>query len=151
MPRALPLLLLPLALAACERQADVPLQQGTVQRVELEGTGQRAAEADPSPDTGEAGWTVSDNGRAIAFGNMGQPPFLTLACDLDKTPTEFVIIRHARAYPGQSALFPVLGNGVSSRFLADTVLADGEWHWEARLPADDPGIRRLRGARPAPR
>lgn len=147
MSRALPIVLLPLTLAACERQAEVPLQQGDVQRVELEETGQRAAVADPSPDTDEAGWTVSDNGHAIRFGNMGEPPFLTLACDLDANPTQFVIIRHARAYPGQSALFPILGNGVSSRFLADTVLADGEWHWEARLPADDPQLDVFSGTR----
>lgn len=145
MLRITPILLLPLALAACERQAALP--QGDVQRVELEETGQRPAVADPSPDTGEAGWTVSDNGHAIRFGNLGQPPFLTLACDLEADPIEFVIIRHARAYPGQSALFPVLGNGVSSRFLADTVLADGEWHWEARLPADDPQLDVFSGTR----
>ncbi len=147
MLRIPPLLLLPLALAACERQAQSPLPQGSVQRVELEESGQRQAVADPSPDTSEAGWTVADDGQAIRFGNVGQPPFLTLACDLEATPIEFVIIRHARAYPGQSALFPVLGNGMSSRFLADTVLADGEWHWEARLPADDPQLDVFSGTR----
>lgn len=145
MRRAAPLILLTLSLTACDRAA--PLPQGDVQRVELEQTGQRQAMAEVSPDTSEAGWTVSDDGQAIRFGEMGEAPFLTLACDVDAEPPEFVIIRHARAYPGQSALFPVLGNGISSRFLADAKLADGEWHWEARLPADDPQLEVFSGTR----
>lgn len=132
-------------LAACDRQSELP--QGTVQRVELAETGQRPAMADPSPDTSAAGWRVAEDGQAIHFGNMGEPPLLTLACDLAADPTEFVIIRHARAYPGQSALFPVLGNGISSRFLVDAKLADGEWNWEARLPPEDPQLEVFLGTR----
>lgn len=147
MVRAFFIMLLPLALAACEQEPGAPLQRGSVQRVELQKTGHRAASADPSPDTSMAGWSVAENGRAIRFGNPGEPPLLTLACNLDAEPAEFVIIRHARAYPGQSALFPILGNGMNSRFLADTVLADGEWHWEARLPAHDPQLEVFSGPR----
>lgn len=132
-------------LSACDRQA--PLPQGSVQRVELNQSGQRQAVADPSPDTSEAGWTVSDNGQAIRFGDMGEPPLLTLECDLGSEPTQFVIIRHARAYPGQSALFPVIGNGINSRFLVDAKLDDGEWHWEGRLPVDDPQLEVFSGTR----
>ncbi len=145
MHRAAALVLLLLALSACDRAA--PLPQGSVQRVELQGTGQRAAMAEPSPDTSRAGWTVSEDGQAIRFGNMDEPPFLTLACDVEAAPPEFVIIRHARAWPGQSALFPVLGNGMSSRFLVDAELSDGEWHWEGRLPADDPQLDVFSGTR----
>lgn len=143
---ALPLLFTStMFLSACDQQADLP--QGSVQRVELEQTGQRQAVADPSPDTSEAGWTVSDNGQAIRFGDMGGPPLLTLACDLGSEPAQFVIIRHARAYPGQSALFPVIGNGINSRFLVDARLDDGEWHWEGRLPVDDPQLEVFSGNR----
>lgn len=144
-PSALFLLAAVAGLAACEEQAAVP--QGDVQRVPLESSGQRPALADPSPDTTAAGWRVAEDGQAIHFGNMGEPPFLTLSCELDSSPTEFVIIRHARAYPGQSALFPVLGNGISSRFLVDAKLADGEWHWEARLPVSDPQLEVFLGTR----
>mgnify|MGYP000436379744 CR=1 FL=1 len=145
MHRAAVIVLLPLALSACDRPA--PLPQGSVQRVELQDTGQRAAMAEPSPDTSSAGWTVSEDGQAIRFGNMGEPPFLTLACNVEAAPPEFIIIRHARAWPGQSALFPVLGNGISSRFLVDAKLSDGEWHWEGRLPADDPKLDVFSGTR----
>lgn len=129
---ALPLL----TLAACDRQADTP--RDDVQRIALDEAGPRQAEADPSPDTGAARWTVSASGQAIDFGNADEAPLLTLGCSLEADPPGMVIIRHARALPGQSALFPVLGNGMSTRFLADATLGEDEWHWEARLPADDP-------------
>lgn len=114
----------------------------------LDDTAPREARAFPSPDTSDAFWTVAENGQAIRFGNEGEPPFLTLACELgDDAPPEFRIIRHAEAYPGQSALFPFVGNGMTRRFLADTVLVDGEWRWEARLPASNTQLEIFEGTR----
>lgn len=141
--RALAITLI-LALAACERQDAAPQN---VQRVELDSSGSRPAPPDPSPDTSAARWTVSDDGQAIRFGNAEEAPLMSLACDVEAEPPQLVIIRHARAYPGQGALFPVIGNGMTSRFLVDAVLADGEWHWEARLPADDPQLEVFGGTR----
>lgn len=146
--RPTPILLL-LCLAACERQS-APLPQD-VQRVPLTQDNSRRVSAEISPDTSDAAWTVSDDGRAIRFGNAEEEPFLSLGCDIAATPPAFIIIRHAKAYPGQSALFPVIGNGVNSRFLVDAVLGetgDGtKWHWEARLPADDPQLEVFSGTR----
>ncbi len=137
-------------LSACERQTPLP-PQGPVQRVALEESNSRQAMAEVSPDTSGAGWTVTDNGQAIRFGDMGEPPLLTLGCDVGAAPPEFIIIRHAKAYPGQSALFPVIGNGINSRFLVDAVLDDtgdeAEWHWEAHLPAEDPQLEVFSGTR----
>lgn len=143
MRHGLPLLLI--LLAACDRQAEVPRED--VQRVSLEGMEARQAEADPSPDTSAASWSVAANGQAIRFGNEDEPPLLTLACVLDAEPPEMVIIRHARALPGQEALFPVLGNGMTSRFMVDARLSESEWHWEARLPASDPQLDVFAGPR----
>lgn len=145
MQRTASFLLLALSLAGCDRPA--PLPQSDVKRVVLPESGQRQAMAEESPDTSRAAWAVSENGQAIRFGNAGATPFMTLACDVDSAPPELIIIRHARAFPGQSALFPVLGNGMSSRFLVDATLDDGEWHWEARLPADDPQLEVFSGTR----
>lgn len=139
------LLLVSLPLVACDRQPAV--SQGSVQRVTLKQAGPRPAMAEQSPDTSEASWTVATDGQAIHFGNAGEPPLLTLACDVDAAPPQFIIVRHARAFPDQSALFPVVGNGMTSRFLVDTTLSDGEWHWEARLPADDPKLEVFSGTR----
>lgn len=137
-------LILLLALAACDRQPAI--QQEDVQRVSLD-EASREAMAEPSPDTSASRWSVADDGQAIAFGNAGDAPFLTLACEVEAEPPQFVIIRHARALPGQGALFPVLGNGMSSRFLVDATLGEDGWDWEARLPADDPQLEVFAGNR----
>ena len=93
-----------------------------------------------SPETQFATWTVAESGHAIHFANPGQPPLLTLDCDLDAEPITMAIIRHAPALPGQSALFAVMGNGHVSRLPAEPVVKDNEWRWEASLPADDKGL-----------
>ena len=137
--RLSPALLLPAcaALAACERAPDAPSQ---AQRISLEAARQVPAEPLLSPDTKQASWSVSTDGQSIAFGNQGQPPFLTLACELREQPARLEIIRHAPARPGEQALFPVLGNGMISRFKLDAALAAGEWRWQGALPASDPQL-----------
>lgn len=145
MPKSAPLALLTLLLTACGPAA---APQGEPARIALEETGPQQAQAFPSPDTSDAFWTVADNGQAIRFGIQGEPPLLTLACDLgDAAAPQFRIIRHAEALPGQSALFPFIGNGMTSRFLADTVLVEGEWRWEAQLPVADPQLDIFAGNR----
>lgn len=133
-----------LVLAACGQTSE-PAPE--TQRITLEDTGPREARAYPSPDTLNALWTVADSGQAIRFSNAGEDPWLTLECDLEETPIQFIIIRHAEALPGQSALFPFVGNGMRSRFLADAQLSDGEWRWEARLPVADEKLDVFAGPR----
>lgn len=137
-----------LAAVACE-PADTPAPQP--ERVALDEVREARGEASPSPDTTNARWSVAPGEQAIAFGNEGASPFLTLECDLEADPIEMVIIRHADAFPGQSALFPFVGNGMRSRFLADAVLHESgegrEWRWEARLPASDPQFDVFEGTR----
>ncbi len=122
-----------------------------MQQIALDDTGPPQARAFPSPDTSGAGWTVAANGQAILFSDPGADPWLTLACDLSEDPARFTIIRHAAALPGQSALFPFVGNGMRSRFLADATLGQtedgGEWRWEAVLPVDDPQLDVFAGTR----
>lgn len=141
MKHALPLFGLAL-LSACDQPAPA-------QRVEF-------AEARPappqvmmqSPDTSKGYWSVADNGHAIRFGNAGDPPLLTLDCILrDSEEPQMEIIRHAPAAPGLSALFPIIGNGVRSRFMADAVLDEGEWRWEAKVPASDGKLEVFTGTR----
>jgi len=90
-----------------------------------------------SPDTRGARWQVSADGQAIDFGQAGEQPLLTLACQVRGNPPQLRIIRHVAARPGEKALFPVLGTG-NSRFKVDATLHDGEWRWEGALPASDP-------------
>lgn len=124
-------LVLPLLLAACDRGQPV-------QRVELDPDRPGGPQVmDRSPDTLNAGWRVSRNGRALRYGNPGEDVLLTLACAPNDVPPTLTIIRHAPARRGQTALFPVIGNGIRSRFPVDATREDGEWRWQVTLPASD--------------
>ena len=132
------------SISACEGDPQEPVAQ---QRISLDEASRMPAEPLPSPETDDARWTVAGNGQAVDFGRPGETPMLTLACDLRKTPAELRIVRHVTARPGQKALFPVIGNGTISRFMADATLAEGEWRWQAALPATDPMLDVFTGPR----
>ncbi|RJY07963.1 hypothetical protein D6201_00075 [Aurantiacibacter aquimixticola] len=131
-------------LAACGQQQSAEAQP---ESMALDDTGPPPARGDASPDTSDASWRVAEDGQSIRFGDGDEAPLLSLKCDLSGDPQQFSIVRHADALPGQSALFPFVGNGMRSRFFADAVLSDGEWRWEAKLPADDPQLDIFEGNR----
>lgn len=124
--------LLALLLASCGEQGE------PVQRVELRDDGSaRPQVMARSPDTSQAVWLVSGSGQALVYGNRAGPPLLTLLCEPTAAPPRLTIIRHAPALPGQTALFPVIGNGERSRFPVDATQVQGEWRWQVTLPAND--------------
>ena len=133
-----------LLLTACGNGTDAPVQ---AQRISLEEARAKVAEPLLSPDTKGAKWKVAANGQSIDFGHEGAKPWLTLACDVRQAPATLTIIRHAPARPGQKALFPILGNGMISRFKVDAALHEGEWRWEGALPAGDPMLEVFTGPR----
>jgi len=137
------LLVILLPLVACDR-APEPVD---AQRVSLDEARGGAREPLASPDTENARWTVAPNGQAIAFGNAGARPFLSLACRVKDDPPTIRVIRHVEARPGEKALFPVIGNGTISRFKADAALEDDEWRWQAVVPADDALLEVFTGTR----
>ena len=132
-----------LGLTACDR-AEEPVDP---QRISLDAARGEAREPLASPDTDDARWTVARDGQAVAFGNAGERPFLSLACRVKDDPPTIRVIRHAEARPGEKALFPVIGNGTISRFKADAALEDDEWRWQAVVPADDALLEVFTGAR----
>lgn len=120
-----------LLLSACDRGEPV-------QRVELrEDVTARPVVMATSPDTTNAAWQVAFNGQALTYGDTGGTELLTLACEPSSAPPRLTIIRHAPALPGQTALFPVIGNGMRSRFPVDAQLVEDEWRWQVTLPAND--------------
>lgn len=93
----------------------------------------------PSPDTEGAEWQPLDGAHSIRFGKPGQPPLLTIACELrDKEPPLLRITRNARADPGAKALFALLGRKHNSRLKIDAKREGAGWIWEGAVPADDP-------------
>jgi hypothetical protein len=122
-------------LSACGSGEQEPVE---AQRFSLEAVRRVPPEPLLSPDTKAAAWSVTADGQAIDFGLPGEPPMMTLACDLRTTPAHLRIIRHVVGRPGAKALFPVIGNGTISRFRLDAMLHEGEWRWEGALPASDP-------------
>lgn len=137
--RFLPLTLL---LAACGQQG------APVQQVELRDEGLvLPVVMTRSPDTSRAAWVVSADGQALVYGDRGGPPLLTLACEQAAAPPRLTIVRHAPALPGQTALFPVIGNGERSRFPVDAAQLDGEWRWQVTLPVTDTRWQVFAGSR----
>ncbi|MXO59422.1 hypothetical protein GRI89_07695 [Altererythrobacter salegens] len=132
-----------LALAACDRP-EAPVGG---QRISLDDARGTVEEPLASPDTKDAKWTVAKNGQSIDFGIEGGKPFMSLSCKLKDAPPTIHIIRHVTTRPGEKALFPVIGNGMISRFKVDATLADGEWRWEGAVPAEDGSLEVFTGRR----
>jgi len=132
-----------LALSACQAQSD---EQQT-RRVAFDEANRALLRPIDPPDTAEARWIVDENGQAIHFGNEGAAPLMTLDCRLGDGPAQMRIVRHTTARPGQGALFPVIGNGLRSRFLVDAALVGDEWRWEGTVPASDPMLDVFTGPR----
>ncbi|MGB3167817.1 MAG: hypothetical protein WBA68_13690 [Alteraurantiacibacter sp.] len=140
------MLILFASLAACS-QPPSSAQLPEPERIALEDTGPPLPGAEAAPDSANARWSVAADGQAIDFGNAGDAPWLSLACDLSTDTSMMTVIRHADALPGEEALFPFVGNGMRSRFFADATLAEGEWRWEAILPAEDEQLDIFEGSR----
>ena len=132
-----------LPLGACDRAPDESAQTIPLQR-RASSLPQALAQ---SPDTTEAVWAVDEGGQAIDFGTPGDDPLMSLVCRLDGDVPQLSVIRHAAAKPGEKAIFPVIGNGMRSRFMVDAVLEEGEWMWEGTLPAEDPQLEVFTGPR----
>jgi hypothetical protein len=120
-----------------------------VQRIELAAISPAAAAVPlASPDTSTGAWQIAANGRALSFAGEGQPPLLTLACDLaDLNAPQIDVIRHATAQPGAKALFAVIGNGMIARLYVEAELAEGTWRWQGHFPASDPRMQVFTGPR----
>jgi hypothetical protein len=134
--RASRLLSIPIALtlAACSQQ-----HSDAVERISLDKVGTWPSQPLPSPDTQGAEWQPLDGARSIRYGKPGEPPFLTIACELSADgPPRIRMIRHAAADPGAKALFAVIGPRLNARFNIDARRDGTGWRWESVTPADNP-------------
>ncbi len=121
-------------LAACSKQGG-----DAVERIALEDVRTGPSQPLPSPDTEGAEWQPLDGAHSIRFGKPGDPPLLTIACELrGKASPLLHITRYARADPGAKALFALLGQKHNSRLNIDAKREGMGWLWASALPADDP-------------
>ena len=134
-------------LAACGSGDGSPAPVPEAQRVDLEQVRRAADDPVPSPNTTDAVWTVTDDGQTITFARPDSDPLISLGCLLRDDPPQVTIVRHLPARPGQSALLPVIGNGMISRFPVDAVLERGAWRWQGAFAADDPRLDAFTGPR----
>lgn len=100
-----------------------------------------------SPDTEGAVWADSRVAGRILYGIAGKPPLLALSCgDAGDQPT-IRITRYARADEGAQAFAAFIGNGHVARIPVDASNIDGASVWFAEIPAFDPRLEVLTGAR----
>jgi hypothetical protein len=130
-----------IALAACHRGA------APVERISLDEARGGPEAPINAPDTKNAAWTVSADGKRIDFALPGQKPLLTLECRTGGALPVVRIERHVRSRPGESALFPVLGNGPNARFLLAAAQEGGEWLWRGDVPVTDAQLDVFRAGR----
>ena len=129
-----------LLLAACAPQAD----EGA-QRVEF--TKARGGDSEPlaSPETGEAVWSPFE-GNQLLFGNVGQAPFVSIACEQGADDTPLIrFVRHVSADAEAKAMMALIGNGSTGRIPVDATWRGNRWRWEGVLPAAAPDWDPLTG------
>jgi hypothetical protein len=128
------------ALAACHR-ADTP-----VERISLDQARSGPEVPISAPDTKNAAWTASADGKRVDFALPGGKPLLTLECRAGPVPV-VRIERHVGSRPGESALFPVLGSGPNARFLLSAAQEGGEWLWRGDVPVTDAQLEVFKSGR----
>ncbi|WP_336987034.1 hypothetical protein [Altererythrobacter aquiaggeris] len=101
-----------------------------------------------SPDTQDAVWGTGTGERRLIYGNPGQPPLISLACE--NFNTDKAVVRIVRYVPGQSgakALFALVGNGTVSRLKMDSRWTGKGWQWESAVDPASPDLDVLTGIR----
>ncbi len=108
---------------------------------------QAAAEPVDSPDTEGATWAPSEGSGRLLYGQPGEPPLFSLACE----EGTLVYTRYERADANAKAVLALIGNGHVERLWIDAERqgpeGKGAWLWRGRISADDPKLEVLTGLR----
>ncbi|MFN3989143.1 MAG: hypothetical protein ACK4IS_02670 [Erythrobacter sp.] len=104
----------------------------------------------PSPDTTNAVWRVSEKqaGRLV-YGIPGEPALLALEClaATDDAPAAIRIARYAPADKDAGALLALIGNGAIARLEVDAVREGQRQFWQGQAPAQSLAWEPLNGPR----
>ena len=134
-----------LALAMLILPACTPQVDENAQRVEFSEARAGSSEPVASPDTQAAVWSPFEQGQLL-FGNVGEAPFVSLACEQGADDTPLIrFVRHVSADAEAQAMMALIGNGSSGRVPVDATWRGNRWRWEGVLPADAPDWDALTG------
>jgi len=138
------LALAPLALlAACKP----PASDDYVERTRIETPVEGPSEPIDSPDTEGAIWAPAERDTRLLYGKPGERPLFALECLSDGMGPEMSYTRFAKADPHAQAILALIGNGHVSRLKIDAAQVGDAWRWEGTVPASDPRLDVLTGAR----
>lgn len=138
------LALAPLALlAACKP----PASDDYVERTRIETPVEGPSEPIDSPDTEGAIWAPAERDTRLLYGKPGKRPLFALECLSDGMGPEMGYTRFAQADPHAQAILALIGNGHVSRLKIDAAQVGDAWRWEGTVPASDPRLDVLTGAR----
>ena len=134
-------LVFPLLLLASACQP--PAADEYVERTRIASGREAPMEPIDSPDTGDAVWAQAESGDKLLFGNPGETPFFALEC----AEAQVRYTRYVAADPHAKAILALIGNGHVARLKIDATKVGEAWLWQGSVPADDPGLEGLGGAR----
>lgn len=132
-----------LFLTACKP----PASDDYVERTRIADGVDAPSEPIDSPDTEGAVWAEAARENRLLYGKPGETPLMALECvDSDGEP-KLAFTRFARADPHAKAILALIGNSHVVRLFVDARKQGEAWLWYGEVPADDPQLDVLTGAR----
>lgn len=140
--RFAPALVTLLLLSACKP----PAADEYVERTRIPTGREAPAEPMPSPDSKGAVWAPANEERLL-YGKPGETPLMALECDAEGPEPRIVYTRFAPADPQAKAILALIGNSHVVRLFVDAEERGERWLWSGSVPANDPQLDVLTGAR----
>ncbi len=132
-----------LLLAACRP----PASDDYVERGQISSGRQAPSEPIASPDTEGAVWAEALRENRLLYGKPGETPLMALECVESEGDPRLAFTRFARADPHAEAILALIGNSHVVRLFVDAQKQGDAWLWHGSVPADDPQLDVLTGAR----
>lgn len=135
---------LALTLAACSKSPAPPVREGAPENAVRIALPEGEALPGVNDDAASPAWAASPDGMSARFGHPGQPPMVSVACQLGV----LTVTRHAFAPVGAQALFALVGSEGILRLPVDATAIPGQrgYLWQGTLAADDARAKVLGGA-----
>ena len=139
--------LIALSLASCRP----PAADDYLERVELQQRDVGARIVQEDPDTANAIWVPVENsgggGRPL-FGNPGEAPMLSLACENGRSDAaRIALVRYVQADPQARGMIALIGNSHIARMPVETQWNGRAWLWQGSWDAGSSELEVFTGNR----